>query len=193
MPGLAGGRANILFVGRLEKRKGFDYLLRAFPAIKRAVPEARLVVVGHYSASQARRYLEYARQNGLCDIEFVGYVSSADLPRYFKSAQVFCAPSTGFEALGIVLLEAMASGTPIVTTNIEGYRTVVTAGQEGLVVPPKDPAALAEAIASLLQDPNLREQMAACGRETVQRYAWPEIARRLIHLYEESLACSVRK
>jgi phosphatidyl-myo-inositol alpha-mannosyltransferase len=188
IPSPADGQATILFVGRLEDRKGFPYLLQAFPAVKRVVPEARLVVVGDYSPAQAQPYREYARRHGLRDIDFVGYVDAGDLPRYYRSANVFCAPSTGFEALGIVLLEAMASGTPIVTTNIEGYRTVVTSGQDGLVVPPRDPAALAQAIITLLQDPELARRLAARGCETVQRYAWPTIARRLIHLYEACLA-----
>ena len=193
IPRLVDGKVNILFVGRLEDRKGFSYLLRAFPAIKRAVPEARLLVVGDYSQAQARPYRDYARRYGLRDIEFVGYVGAADLPRYYRSACVFCAPSTGFEALGIVLLEAMAAGTPLVTTNIEGYRTVVTSGHDGLVVPPRDPTALAHAIITLLQDPNLRAQLAARGRETVQRYAWPTIAGRLIDLYESCLAARGRQ
>jgi phosphatidylinositol alpha-mannosyltransferase len=181
---LADSPANILFVGRLEARKGLIYLLRAFRAVKRAVPAARLVVVGAYTPEQVAPYRAYVARHGLRDVVFVGYVSSADLPRYYRSAQVFCAPSTGFEALGIVLLEAMAAGTPIVTTNIEGYRTVVTDGQEGLVVPPKSAPALAQAIIRLLRDPALRRQMIEAGQETVQRYAWPTLARRILDLYE---------
>jgi phosphatidylinositol alpha-mannosyltransferase len=177
-------------VGRLEKRKGFGYLLRAFPAIKRAVPEARLIVVGHYDEEQAKPYKLYAQQQGLQDVEFVGPVSTDDLPRYHKSAQVFCAPSTGFEALGIVLLEAMAAGTPVVTTNIEGYRTVVTDGSDALVVPPRNSAALSQAIIRLLREPGLREQLVAGGKRTVQAYAWPVLTRRIIALYEECLAAS---
>ncbi len=184
---LVDGRANILFVGRLEPRKGFGYLLRAFGAIKRSVPEAHLLVVGHYSDAQAAPYVDYARRHYLNDVDFVGPASAEDLVRYYKSAQVFCAPSTGFEALGIVLLEAMAAGTTIVTTNIEGYRTVVTDGKDALVVPPKDPAALARAITRLLQDNDLRERLAATALETVKLYAWPRLAERVVALYEECL------
>ena len=123
----------------------------------------------------------------------MGYAAAAELPRYFRSAHVFCAPSTGFEALGIVLLEAMAAGTPLVTTDIEGYRTVVTPGQDALVVPPKDPAALAGAITAILQDRDLGTRLAAAGRETVQRYAWPVLARRILRLYEGCLATQGRR
>jgi len=175
-------------VGRLEKRKGFGYLLRAFPAIKQAVPEARLIVVGHYDADQARPYVEYAQRQGLRDVEFVGPVSNEDLPRYHKSAQLFCAPSTGFEALGIVLLEALAAGVPIVTTNIEGYRTVVTDGQDALVVPPRNSTALGQAIIRLLRDPDLRQRLVTEGHCTVQAYTWPVLARRITAFYEECLS-----
>lgn len=187
IPQFDDGKLNILFVGRLEDRKGFPYLLRAFPAVKRTVPSARLLVVGHYTREQARPYIEFVQTKGLRDVEFVGFVSGADLPRYYRTAHVFCAPSTGFEALGIVLLEAMAAGVPVVTTNIEGYRTVVTHGVDALVVPPRDPAALAGAVISLLNDERMRERMKECGHETVQKYAWPVLARRITDLYEQCL------
>jgi phosphatidyl-myo-inositol alpha-mannosyltransferase len=120
------------------------------------------------------------------DIELVGYVSDEELPRYYRIADVFCAPSTGYEALGIVLLEAMASGTPVVTTDIEGYRTVVTHGRDALVVPPAQSAPLADAIISVLQGPELGQRMSEEGRRTVEQYDWPVLARRLVDLYERS-------
>jgi phosphatidyl-myo-inositol alpha-mannosyltransferase len=188
VPRLDDGKLNILFVGRLEQRKGFPYLLRAFGAIKSAVPDARLVVVGHFSREQAAPHVDYARRHGLRDVDFVGFVDGAELPRYYRSAHVFCAPSTGFEALGIVLLEALAAGTAVVTTNIEGYRTVVTNEHDALVVPPKDSPALARAIITLLQDGALRRQLISRGRETVRQYAWPSVAARIVRLYEECLS-----
>jgi phosphatidylinositol alpha-mannosyltransferase len=188
MPHLSGGKANILFVGRLEPRKGFRYLLSAFRVIKGVVPDARLLVAGHYSEAQAAPYVDYAQRHNLSNVDFLGPVSAEDLVRYQKSAQVFCAPSTGFEALGIVLLEAMAAGTPIVTTNIEGYRTVVTDGKDALVVPPKDTMALARAITRLLEDADLRARLAGAALQTVERYAWPRLTQRIVAVYEECLA-----
>lgn len=188
IPRLNDGKLNILFVGRLEERKGFRYLLRAFRAVKQAEPRARLVVVGHFGPEQAKPYIEYVRRHTVHDVEFVGYVSANDLPRFYKSAHVFCAPSTGFEALGIVLLEAMACGVPVVTTNIEGYRTVVTDRKDALVVPPNNSAALGQAIISLLQNPALRHQLSICAHETVQQYAWPTVARRIVDLYQICLS-----
>src|SRR5205085_5010440 len=146
-------KLNVLFVGRLDKRKGFRYLLGAFRRIKAQVPEARLIVVGAYAREDKNKYVRFARKHGLRDVKFVGYVSNEELPRYYRSAHIFCAPSTGFESFGLVLLEAMASSVPIVASDIPGYRQVVTHGHEGLLVPAKDEVALAEAIIGLLRSP----------------------------------------
>lgn len=181
------GKLNILFVGRLDKRKGFQHLLHAFPEIKARVPEARLLVVGAYDKEDKEKYVRYVRKRGLRDVKFVGYVSAEDLPRYYRTAHVFCAPATGFESFGLVLLEAMATGTPIVASDIPGYHHVVTHGREGLLVPPMDEAAIASAIIQLLRDAALRERLGACGRETAQHYAWPRIAERTMELYENCL------
>jgi phosphatidylinositol alpha-mannosyltransferase len=183
------GRPNVLFVGRLEPRKGLSYLIDAFPRIRAAVPNARLIVAGHYGERVRRRWQRSAELRGLkeADVAFVGYVPPEDLPRYYRSATVFCAPSTGFEALGIVLLEAMASGTPIVTTDIAGYRTVVSPGREALVVPPAQAPRLADAVIELLREPERRRAMGLAGQARARRYAWECVARDLIELYQACL------
>jgi phosphatidylinositol alpha-mannosyltransferase len=183
----ADGRPNILFVGRLEERKGFRFLMRAFPYVVEAFPEARLIVVGAYDKEDKEPFVRYARMHRLSSVRFVGRVSSEDMPRYYKTCDVFCAPSTGFESFGIVLLEAMAAGKPIVASNIPGYRSVLEHGQEGLLVNPESEQALADALAHLLGDPDLRREMGQRGREKAQRYDWPIIARELIDLYERLL------
>jgi phosphatidyl-myo-inositol alpha-mannosyltransferase len=180
------GRLNVLFVGRLEPRKGFPYLLDAFGRVRDAVGDARLIVGGHYGDEARRYWTRVAAERGVTDVVFVGYVSDQDLPRFYRTADVFCAPSTGFEALGIVLLEAMAAGTPIVTTDIEGYRTVVHDGCEALVVRPADAAALARALVTLLRDHERRQRMAERGRLRAEAYAWPGIADRVMHLYRDA-------
>jgi len=191
LDGLCDGRLNVLFVGRLEPRKGLGYLLDALKLIGSKVQNVRLIVAGAYSSADRRSWESAARRSG--DVVFFGPVSAELLPRLYRSAHVFCAPSTGFEALGIVLLEAMASGLPIVTTDIEGYRTVVTHGAEGFLVPPRDPLALAEAISSLLVDPTRRRSMAAVGAATVQRYDWSLLARRYIDVYAEAVENFARR
>jgi phosphatidylinositol alpha-mannosyltransferase len=103
---------------------------------------------------------------------------------------LFCAPSIAGESFGIVLLEAMASGRPVVAGDIPGYRSVMTNGKEGLLVPPKDPHALALAIVRLLADPPLRNRLATAGQETAGQYAWPEIATQVLTVYDRALRAS---
>lgn len=179
------GRPNLLFVGRLDKRKGFHTLIRAFPYIKQAVPDVRLIVVGAFDDADKKPFVRYTRAHSLHGIHFVGYVSRDDLPRYYRTADVFCAPSTGFESFGIVLLEAMAAGVPIVASDIMGYRQVLTDGQEGLLTPPEDHIALAQANIALLKNPRLRVKMQANGRATANRYDWAQIADRVLDYYGE--------
>ncbi len=186
------GKLNILFVGRMDPRKGLPYLFQAFPLIKSAVSEARLIVVGAFSREEKKPWVLEAWRNGWRDIHFVGYVSPEEIPRYYHTAHVFCAPSTGSEALGIVLLEALASGTPVVASDIEGYRTALTHGREGLLVQPADPTKLAEAIVHLLRDPDLRRSMGQRGRLTAQQYAWPVVAQRTLEMYEACIARRLR-
>ncbi|MBI4498117.1 MAG: glycosyltransferase family 4 protein [Chloroflexi bacterium] len=175
----------ILFVGRLEHRKGLKYLIRAFAGVKRQFPRARLVVVG--DGALRAEYERAIALSGLRDVVFTGYVPDADLPRYYRSADVFCAPATGGESQGVVLLEAMASGMPIVASAIEGYASVLTHGQEGFLVPPRDVEALSLAIVHLLADRSLRARMGAAGHQTAQEYSWERIAQRVLAYYERIL------
>jgi phosphatidylinositol alpha-mannosyltransferase len=181
------GKPNILFVGRLEKRKGFRHLLAAFAHIKKAVPEARLIVAGAYEKADKEAFVLYARSHRLRDVRFVGLVSEEDLPRYYRTCDVFCAPSIGFESFGLVLLEAMAAGRPIVASDIVGYRTVVRNGEEGLLVPPGDEEALATALVSLLRDPGLRQRVGERGQARASAYSRDRIAQRILDFYGELL------
>lgn len=184
----ADGRPNILFVGRLEKRKGFRHLLRAFAYVKQAVPEARLLVVGAYSDREKAPLVRYARARRLRGVHFIGYVSPEDLPRYYHTGTVFCAPSTGFESFGIVLLEAMAAGLPIVASDIAGYRSVVNDCAEGYLTPPGDERAIASALIQLLLHPERRAEMGECGIHKAAEYDWAIIARRVLDYYQELLS-----
>ncbi len=183
----ADGKLNILFVGRLEPRKGFRYLLQAFPYVKEEFPQARLIVVGAYLRREIARHLRYAREHHLTGVKFVGPVSDEELPRYYRSCHVFCAPSIGFESFGIVLLEAMAAGKPIVACNIPGYRDLLTDGKEGLLAEPKNERALAEAIIRILRDPALQRRMGEQGRIKAPQYSWREVALQVLDYYQELL------
>jgi phosphatidylinositol alpha-mannosyltransferase len=182
------GRPNILFVGRMDKRKGFRHLLRAYPHIKEEIPNARLLVVGAFDDRDKEQYLRYARTHKLRGVHFVGYVSPEELPRYYRTASVFCAPNTGFESFGIILLEAMAAGVPIVASDITGFRAVLEDKAEGLLVPPEDSRAITRAIVGLLQDPTQGAEMGARGRLKAAQYDWSLIARRVLGYYEELIA-----
>jgi len=185
LPAYQDGRPTILFLGRLDKRKGFEYLLYAFPLVLARFPSARLVVAGGYTDEEKEPYVQYVQEHRIPNVEFVGYVPSDQKPRYYASCTVFCAPSTGFESFGIVLLEAMAAGKPIVASNIVGYRTVMQDGQQGLMVAPEDEHALARALIQLLSNPQLRAQMGEEGHRTAARYSWRQVATMVMDYYCE--------
>ncbi len=181
------GMLNVLFVGRLEKRKGFKYLLRAFALVKARVPSARLLVVGAYEQEDKAPFVRYARYHHTHHVKFIGYVPAEELARYYRVAHVFCAPSIGFESFGIVLLEAMAAGVPIVASNIPGYDSVVEHEREGLLVPPKDPEALADALVYVLGNAEFRRRAGENGRRKAARYDWEGITRQMYDYYLELL------
>src|SRR5690606_37864671 len=164
-----------LSVGRLEKRKGQRYLLRAFERVKAARPEARLILVGGHGERTLRAYQRWVREHNVRDVVFAGYVSDADLPRYHQTAHLFCAPNTGNESQGIILLEAMAAGCPVVASNIEGFAGVITHGVDGILVRPKDSDALAEALIDAIDRRDQMREIAAKGRERAQFFSWDRV------------------
>jgi phosphatidylinositol alpha-mannosyltransferase len=180
------GKINILFVGRMEKRKGFDYLLKAYKQIKREIPGCRLIAVGPGNRLR-NKYEKRVNRSGLHDVVFAGYVTYSELPRYYKTADIVCFPATGRESFGIVLLEAMAVGKPIIASDIEGYANILTHGDEGLLVPPRDVKKLTESIITLMADKPLRQQMGIRGKLKAQEYEWEDIARRVLDFYTETL------
>jgi len=181
------GKVNILFVGRLERRKGLKYLLEAYKKAKTEVANSRLIVVGPGTRPR-RKYEKWVTRNGVKDVVFNGYVAYEELPRYYKTADIFCAPATGAESFGIILLEAMAMGKPVVASNLGGYARVLTHGADGLLVPPKDGEKLAQALISLMTDESLRQQMGARGRLKAEEYSWERITQRVFSYYVRVLS-----
>lgn len=181
----ADGKLNILFVGRFEKRKGAKYLLRAIPFIRERHPDTRFIFVGEGRLRSG--FQRYVEKQGWRDIVFTGYVSDEELPHYFASAHLFCAPAIGGESLGIVLLEAMAAGRPVVASDIRGYATVISSGIDGLLTPPRQPEELAFAISYLLENEALRQRFINNGLQKAGDYAWPFVARHVMDYYLELL------
>jgi phosphatidyl-myo-inositol alpha-mannosyltransferase len=181
-PEYMDGKLNILFVGRLEPRKGLSYLLKAFKSIKKSTPDARLIIVGPGKRSRAN-YERWVRNNHIEDVVFIGFASQEELPRYYRTADIFCAPATGRESFGIVLIEAMAMGKPIVATAIEGFRCVVTPGEDGILVKPRSSEQLKKALMKLINNPGMRRKMGENGRIKAQQYSWKKIARKIIETY----------
>jgi phosphatidylinositol alpha-mannosyltransferase len=169
----------IVFVGRLEPRKGASVLLRAFPRVLERVPQATLVVVGE---GAERRALERAAAG--MPVRFVGRVEPDALAAELAGANVVCAPSLGGESFGIVLVEAMAAGRAVVGSAIPGYSAVVNHGGEGVLVPPGDAQALAEALAELLDDPRRAAAMGERGRARAARFSWDVVVAEVEGVYE---------
>ncbi|HET7738592.1 MAG TPA: glycosyltransferase family 4 protein [Tepidiformaceae bacterium] len=179
VPEFMDGKTNILFVGRPEKRKGLKYLLRAYIVLRARHANVRLIVVGAGDFTRYERAME-----GKGDVVFRSNIPYSELPRYHKSAHIFCSPATGNESQGIALLEAMAAGVVVVASNIEGFAGVITDGTDGVLVKPKDANALADAFAALIDDPARREELASRGQQQAVHYSWDSIAHRVLSYYE---------
>lgn len=179
----------VLFVGRLAEKKGVEYLIRAFADIVERHPDARLLVVGD---GPCRGELEaLSSQLGLADhVRFAGAQPPAELPRFYRRGRVFVAPSVvarsgDTESFGLVFVEAMAAGCPVIGTTVGGTADVVVHGRTGLLVEPESPAALAAAVNELLDSPAKAEKMAALARRWVRRkFDWRQVA----HRYADTLA-----
>ena len=184
-PEYRDGKINLLFVGRFEPRKGATYLLRAYAALKARHPELRLILAG--VGPQDGELHRIVRRERLSDVLFAGRVSDEDKARFYQTADIFCAPSTGQESFGIVLLEAMAAGVAIVASDIHGYKRVVQRNISGLLVEPREPDAIAAGIEKLILDPELRRRMAEAGLRRATNYDWSHVTRELVAFYEEAI------
>jgi phosphatidylinositol alpha-mannosyltransferase len=178
-----GGREHrIVFVGRHDPRKGMPVLLRAWPEIHRRTG-ARLRVVG---ADPLMVRLALSRAGVASEgIDSLGFLSQDDLTEELSTAKALVAPSLGGESFGMVLTRAFACATPVVASDISGYRDVMT-DETGVLVPPGEPDALADAVGALLEDEPRRERFGAAARRLAQkRYSWDDIGRRLAEIYRE--------
>jgi phosphatidyl-myo-inositol alpha-mannosyltransferase len=180
-------KVNIVFVGRLDPRKGVDHLIAAVPkVVERTGGRARFLIVGD---SYLRNKLEAAVRPDMREhVDFIGAVAAADLPRWFATADIFVSPATGNESFGIVLLEAMAAGKPVVCSDIPGYRTVVIPDQNGVLHAPNDVDALATALSGLVEDEDHRTTLSINGRKRALEFAWPRVTDEIEAVYQSLVA-----
>ena len=182
---------SVLFVGRDEPRKGLPTLLRAFARLE--TEEATLRVAGPVRTESRR----LAQRLGIAHrLQFLGATNAAGVRRLLSQSALLCAPALGGEALGLVLVEAMAAGVPVAASDIDGYRIAARRGRAALLAPPGDPAALASAIDRALSDTALRERLIAAGRASARRFDVSTVGAEHLRLYRRltfvSGACVTR-
>ncbi|MBU0546672.1 glycosyltransferase family 4 protein [Patescibacteria group bacterium] len=174
-------KINLLFLNRIEERKGLIYLLKAFKILNKEFSNLRLIIVGE---GDLRNECEnFVKDNKLSEVCFEGQQRSDIIPSYYATADIYVAPSIFGESFGIVLLEAMATGKPIVAFANKGYKGVLTGKKGGILVPPKDYEAMAKELRILIKNEDLRKEMGEWGIKEAQDYSWDKIAQRVLDFY----------
>jgi glycosyltransferase involved in cell wall biosynthesis len=186
-------RPTVLFVGNIIENKGIDTLFDAVMQLRRKHPDILLQIVGKEDLELAPRFRAQMQREGAEDnVRFLGFVELQKLPEFYRAAHVFCAPAE-FEGLGTVYLEAMACGCPVVASTAGGTPESVLDGQTGLLVPPRNASATAEALDRLLADRALRGRMGEAGRRRIEEYFTMErFTERILSVYEKAIARSDR-
>jgi phosphatidylinositol alpha-mannosyltransferase len=169
----------LLFLGRLDPRNGLETLFKAMPHVLRSLPKAQLVVVGD---GPLRRHYEIQARSISRNVRFIGHIYN-ERPDYYGSSDIYLCPTTR-ASFGITLLEAMACGTPMVVSDIVGFRELIDGGEEAMLVAPNDPRAWADAIVALVENPTQRASMQIAGMRKALEFAWPRVAKRIMAVYE---------
>lgn len=175
----------ILFVGRLHERKGFPTLVSAFGILAAERDDVRLVVAGD---GEDRSAIERLSASARERVTMLGAVPNEDLPPFHAACDVFVAPSVGGESFGMIIVEAMAAGLPVIASDIPGYDEVIADGIDGLLVPPRAPVSLAEAIGRVLEDRALAGRLGEAARGRARRFDWSVVTEELDEAYRDALA-----
>jgi phosphatidylinositol alpha-mannosyltransferase len=183
LKGLPPGR-RMVWVGRLDEQKGFPIAVQAFSQLATQFTDLTFVVVGE---GRDRAALSTLAHDIRRRVVLAGSVPHQDLPPYLSGADIFVAPALGQESFGIVLVEAMAGGVPVVASDIPGYREVVRPDVDGILVPPRDPAALAEAIGKVLSDSELAQRLREAGRARAEAYRWDVVIEQIETTYQDAI------
>lgn len=182
LPGYPRRGGTLFFIGRIdEPRKGLPLLLEAMPAVIAACPDVELLVAG---PGETEDVLEDLTPEVASHVRFLGLVSERDKSRAFHSADLYVAPHLGGESFGIVLLEAMASSTPVLASNLEAFRLVLEDGRDGALFPTGDANALASSIVEMLGNEPLRMELAALGRQRAAEFDWAKVSLDVERVYE---------
>ena len=189
LPGYPRPGRTVLFLGRFdEPRKGMAVLLEALPALASQFPDVEILIVGRGDEDDLREGAgEHAGH-----LRFLGQVDDAEKASALRSADVYCAPNTGGESFGIVLVEALAAGVPVVASDLDAFRRVLLDGEAGRLVPVEDAAALAEALIAVLGDATLRAGYIRAGTEAVSRYDWSVVADEIMMVYETVAGAGIK-
>jgi phosphatidylinositol alpha-mannosyltransferase len=181
LPGYPRAGRTVLFLGRFdESRKGMDVLIGALPALVARYPDIEILVVGRGDDDRLRK--DAGPHAG--HLRFLGQVDDDEKASAMRSADVYCAPNLGGESFGIVLVEAMASGTAVVASELDAFRRVLRDGRAGVLVPVGDSKALADSIIEVLADDDRRTALIEAGSEVVETYDWPVVADQILRVYE---------
>jgi len=189
LPGYPRPGKTVLFLGRFdEPRKGMAVLLGALPTVAKRFPEVEILIVGRGDEDDLREQAGELAGH----LRFLGQVDDAEKARALRSADVYCAPNTGGESFGIVLVEAMAAGTPVVASDLDAFRRVLADGRAGRLVAVEDSGALAEALIEVLGDSRLRTRYVKAASAEVQRYDWAVVADDILRVYETVAGSGVK-
>ena len=181
----------VVFLGRIDEgRKGLAVLLEALPELVRLVPDVHLLVAGPGDAGDVRAAVPPSLRDR---VELLGLVSEADKVRVLASGDVYCAPNTHGESFGIVLVEAMAAGLPVVASDLEAFRRVLEEGRAGVLFPVRDAGALAAALGDLLGDPERQQELRVAALKAVQAYDWSTVTQQVLAVYETAAAMAPRE
>ena len=175
----------LLFLGRLDTRKGLGQLLPAFKLLRKEL-EVHLIVAG--TGPEKPSYEHFIKENNLTEfVHFLGFVPNEELPSVYRSCDVYCSPALGGETFGIVLIEAMASGVPVVASRIAGYQQVIKDGINGLLFNPHSPEEIKEKLSMILTDVVMRKSLITEGLKSVKTYDWSNVANRILEIYRRAI------
>jgi D-inositol-3-phosphate glycosyltransferase len=196
-----GPEPTLLFVGRIQRLKGIDILIRAAAELRDDIGGLRVLVVGGTDDAPGRQRSEEARElhrlralvhdlNLANVVQFVGAVDQPLLPEYYRAADVTVMPST-YESFGLVAVESMACGTPVVASRVGGLATIVRDGENGALVPWRDPRLFADRIRPMLTDATYTTTLRRGALETADQYSWGAVAERTVSVYDGLLSRGV--